>query len=475
MKYNTRFAPSPTGLAHVGNIRTALFDYLAAKSTGGKFFLRIEDTDRERFVPEAVDYIHQALDWLGLKSDGEVVYQSKRLAMYQGKVRELLDKDLAYKCFCTKERLDDLRQSQEKIGKPPIYDRRCLGLTKTEIREKEEKGESFVIRFRIPNAPEEIFWHDKVRGRVTIATDILEDFIILKSDGWPTYNLAHIIDDYEMGINLVVRGEEFVPSTPKYILVYRAFGWEPPEYAHMPLTLGKDHKKLSKRHGDTAILDYKEKGYLAETMINFLVLLGWNPGGGSTEEFFSLEELKEKFRIEDVNKAPAIFDLERLDWMNGVYIRNLSVKDLTDRLVEFDPSYQKVDREFLERVATVEQSRLKTLSEFKEISDFYFDLTKYEASLLTFKKSTPEATRKGLEASLTELKGNEWGNVEDFESILSKTVNKNQLTNADVYWPVRVALSGKDKSPSPAELLWVLGKDESLKRLLVALNKHIVD
>ncbi|MEI7690749.1 MAG: glutamate--tRNA ligase [bacterium] len=470
MKYITRFAPSPTGNPHVGNIRTALFDYLTAKSSNGKFFLRIEDTDRERFVPEAIDNIHQSLEWLGIKPDGDVIYQSSRLSIYQDRVHELLDKGQAYKCFCSKERLEKLHQDLEKADKPPIYDRHCLNMSADEIAKKEKTGESCVVRFKIPEKPTEISWTDKVRGTVNFSTKILEDFIILKSDGWPTYNLAHIIDDHDMGINIVIRGEEFVPSTPKYILVYQALGWERPEYAHMPLTLGNDHKKLSKRHGDTAILDYKDKGYLPEAMINFLVLLGWNPGNGATEEIYSMETLEKIFKIDDVNKAPAIFDLERLDWMNGVYIRNLTVSELTERLINFDQDYKKTGREFFERIVTVEQNRLKTLSEFHEISAFYFDLAKYEPSLLVFKKSSPETTRKGLEAVLTELNGYEWGNVENFDGLLSDIVEKNRLTNADVYWPLRVALSGKDKSPSPAELLWVLGKDESIIRLHKALS-----
>jgi len=470
MKYITRFAPSPTGKPHVGNIRTALFDYLTAKSSNGKFFLRIEDTDRERFVPEAIDNIHQSLDWLGIKPDGDVVYQSSRLSIYQDKVRELLDKDLAYKCFCSKERLEKLRQDLEMAGKPPIYDRHCLKMSADEITTKEKDGESYVVRFKIPKKPTEISWTDKVRGILTFSTKILEDFIILKSDGWPTYNLAHIIDDHDMGINIVIRGEEFVPSTPKYILVYQAFGWKHPEYAHMPLTLGNDHKKLSKRHGDTAILDYRDKGYLPEAMINFLVLLGWNPGKGATEEIYSMETLEKIFKIDDVNKAPAIFDLERLDWMNGIYIRNLNVSELTERLINFNLNYKNIDRDFFERIVCVEQNRLKTLSKFDEISVFYFNLTEYKPNLLVFKKSSPETTKRGLEAVLTELNGYEWGNVENFERLLFDIVEKSQLTNADVYWPVRVALSGKDNSPSPAELLWVLGKDESIIRLNKAIS-----
>ena len=468
----TRFAPSPTGKAHVGNIRTALFDYLAARSTGGKFLLRIEDTDRERFVPDAVSYIHESLAWLGLKNDGEVIYQSNRLPIYQKYADKLLKEGHAYKCFCTSDRLSKLKEEQEKAGKAPMYDRHCLNLSKDEITEKESAGEKSVIRFKIPETPESVSWNDKVRGEITFETAILEDFIILKSDGWPTYNLAHIIDDHEQGINLVVRGEEFVPSTPKYILIHEALGWSHPDYAHMPLTIGKDRKKLSKRHGDTAILDYRDKGYLPEAMINFLALLGWNPGGGSTEEIFSMAELEKHFKIEEVNKASAVFDLERLDWMNGVWIRKLSVKDLSERIIEFQPKFKDIDRVFLEKIVTVEQSRLKTLADFDEISAFYFNLSEYSPDMLVFKKSTPEATRNGLTASISALDKAIWDNldVSGLETLLKGVIETNSLSNADVFWPVRVALSGLDKSPSPAELLWVLGKDESIERLRSAFK-----
>lgn len=472
MSFITRFAPSPTGKAHVGNIRTALYDYLAAKSSGGRFLLRIEDTDRERFVPEAVDYIHQSLSWLGLDHDGEAVYQSGRLKIYQKYADKLVTDGLAYKCFCTSERLQDLKNTQTKEGVAPKYDRYCAHLTSEEIAKKESSGEKYVIRFRIPEKPKSITWIDKVRGEVAFETDTLEDFIIIKSDGWPTYNLAHIVDDHEQGINLVIRGEEFIPSTPKYILIHEALGWKHPDYAHMPLTIGKDRKKLSKRHGDTALLDYREKGYLPEAMINFLVLLGWNPGGGSTEEIFSLRDLERIFKIEDINKAPAIFDLERLDWMNGVWIRKLKVGELTDRIIEFDAKYKKVDRVFLEKIVQVEQTRLKTLAEFAHISDFYFNLPKYDPTILVFKKSSIAATKNGLVACKSALQKVSWDKItiSDFESLLANTVKEKKLTNADLFWPVRASLSGLAQSPSPAELLWVFERDESLKRLDKALS-----
>lgn len=472
MKYRTRYAPSPTGMLHIGGVRTALFDYLAAKSSGGEFHIRIEDTDRERLVEGAIDAIQDGFAWLGLKNDGEVVYQSDRLPIYQKYVEELVSDGKAYKCFCSKERLEELRKEQEAAKKPPVYDRCCLNLSKEEADAKEAAGEPFVIRFRIPEEPKEITWTDKIRDKITIATKTLDDFIILKSDKWPTYHLANVIDDREQGFNLIIRGEEWIPSTPKHILLYMAFGWGHPEYAHTPVIVGSDMKKLSKRTGDTAVSEYKEKGYLPEALINFLALLGWNPG--TTEEIFSLKELEEKFTIERVGKSPALFDIERLNWINGVYIRNLSVSELTDRLIKFDSDLSKVERKLLERIVAVEQTRIKTLGEFSEITDFYFELPKYASDTLVFKKSSPEATKKGLEAfvaSLESLDKAEFAKmtVEEINELLKRVVEENELNNADVFWPVRVALSGLDKSPSPAELLWVLGKEESLTRLKKAL------
>ena len=472
MKYKTRFAPSPTGMLHIGGVRTALFDYLAAKSTGGEFSLRIEDTDRERFVEGAVGAIHEGLSWLGLKNDGEVIYQSERLPLYQKYADELVTKGLAYKCFCTTERLAKLKEEQEAAHKPPVYDRCCLKLTTEEIAAKEKAGGKFVIRFKIPETPESVTWKDRVRGEVSIPTDSLEDFILIKSDNWPTYNFANVIDDHDQGFNLIVRGDEFVPSTPKHILLYMALCWEHPEFAHVPVIVGTDMKKLSKRNGDTAISDYMNKGYLPEAMVNFLVLLGWNPG--TEEEIFTLAELEKTFTVDRIGKSPSVFDPERLDWMNGVYIRKLSVKELTDRLLAFDNASEGVDREFLEKVVTVEQSRLKTLAEFGTIAGLYWSLPEYDKGILVFKKSSPGATKKGLEAFLTSISNlseNSWQekSLDDWNALLADIVEKNDLNNADVFWPVRVALSGSEKSASPAEILWVLGRDESLKRLKSSL------
>jgi glutamyl-tRNA synthetase len=470
-KLTTRFAPSPTGMLHIGGVRTALFDYLAAKSTGGRFILRIEDTDRERFVEGAIEQIHAGLSWLGIEHDGEVVAQSERLPIYQEHAHKLVAEQKAYKCFCTSERLKELKEKQEKEGKPPVYDRECLSLTEEEIAKKEQAGEKYVIRFKIPETPAKVSWKDRIKGKVEFTTNILEDFIILKSDSWPTYNFANVVDDHDMKIGLVIRGDEFVPSTPKHILLYLALGWEPVNFAHVPVIVGADNKKLSKRNGDTSVEEYRKKGYLPEALINFLAFLGWNPG--TTEEIFSLQELEKKFSIDRVGKAPAVFDIERLNYLNGVYIRNLSTTDLSTKLQEFDNKYSKTNKDLFLKSLEVEKSRLKTLADFREIFDSYLEMLVYDPAQLVFKKSNPVDTKRALEMAAKRLEETEWSekNPEDFNQILADIVSELKLGNGDVFWPIRVALSGLERSASPSELLWALGKDESVARIAAAREK----
>lgn len=466
-KFITRFAPSPTGNPHVGNIRTALFDYLAAKATGGDFFLRIEDTDRARFVPGSVEYIHDALKWLGIDFKGEAVYQSNRLPVYQKIADELVEKGLAYKCFCSSERLEKLRTEQIAKKQPPSYDGLCQKLSKQEIAQREAAGEPFVIRLAMPKEGT-AKWTDLVRDEIEIGYKEMDDFVILKSDGWPTYHLANVIDDHEMNINCVIRGEEWIPSTPKHIYLYKILGWEHPQFAHMPVILGGDKQKLSKRNGDAAILDYRDKGYLPEAMINFLVLLGWS--SKTEEEIFSLKELEAKFQIKDVNKAPAVFDLERLNWLNGQYIRKMTTDELLTAIKALSPDANILKANNIERIIEVEKSRLVTLEDITKDTDFYITLPKYDAKMLVFKKSTLEATRTGLQKTLETLSDislQKWQDmtIDGFNELLKKVASDNSLTNGDVFWPVRFALSGKEKSASPAELLWAIGREESLLRI----------
>jgi glutamyl-tRNA synthetase len=466
----TRFAPSPTGNPHVGNIRTALFAYLFAKKNNGKFLLRIEDTDRARFVPESLSYIEESLKWLGLGYDGEKKFQSDRLKSYQKAAEELVEKDLAYKCFCSVERLEELRKEQEAKKLAPGYDRCCRSLTKEEAAAKEKAGEKYVIRFKMPDTGKAV-WEDMVRGKIEIEYSTQDDPIILKADGWPTYHLANIIDDHEMNITDVIRGEEWIPSTPKHVALYNAFGWEKPNFGHLPVILGGDKAKLSKRHGDTAILDYREKGYLAEALVNFLALLGWNPG--TTEEIFSLKDLEKRFDLARVQKAPAVFDVERLNWLNGQYIRSLDTDELKEKVVSLMPDLDLLKLPNSDRVLTVEKTRLTTLKDLEKDTDFYISLPVYYPTLLVFKKSTTEATKKGLEAALKAVSASDLDKLEvsEIEKLLSDVVAAQELSNGDVFWPVRVTLTGKEKSPSPAEMLWVFGKEESIKRIKVGLEK----
>jgi glutamyl-tRNA synthetase len=467
----TRFAPSPTGKPHVGNIRTAIFNYLYAKSKNGKFILRIEDTDRERFIPEAINYIEESLKWLELTPDNEEkIRQSKRLNIYAKFAEKLLDEDKAYKCFCTKDRLEKLKKEQSKKKMPPGYDSHCRNLTKEECERLGKEGKSYVVRFKIPETPKEIVWNDIIRDKISIRADIQEDFVIMKSDKYPTYNFANVIDDHDMEITDVIRGEEFIPSTPKHILLYEALVWNPPKFAHMPHIVGKDKSKLSKRHGDTAIMDYKDKGYLADSMLNFLALLGWNDG--TTQELFTREELVKKFDLKRVGKSPAVFDIERLNWINGEKIRAMNIKDLMKEIQDFSPEFLKdKDAKLTEKALTVMQTRMVTLRDFAETSNYFFEKPKYSPRLLIFKKSAEGATLCGLKGALETLRNTEKINSPaEGGTLLESVVESKKLSNGDVFWPVRVALTGQEKSPSPGEMLWALGMEESISRIKYSIE-----
>lgn len=473
MKVVTRFAPSPTGSPHVGGMRTALFSYLWAKHNGGKFLLRIEDTDRERLVPGAVEEIESAMKWMGLDFDDEIIYQSDRREIHKKYAEQLIKDGKAYKCFCTKERLEKLRAEQEKKKMPPGYDNHCRNLTASDVTKLEKEGKPYVIRLAMPKEGR-VNWDDAVRGKMSIEYALSDDQVLMKSDGWPTYFLASVIDDHDAGVTDIIRGEEWIPSTPKNIYLYEILGWKVPKFAHMPVTLGPSGKKLSKRDGDTSVLDYQKKGYLPEALLNFLVFLGWNPK--TEEEFFAKEELIKRFDVKDINKAPAVFDLKRLDWMNGHYIRNSKNDELKRQMMLLYLDARILRSKNFDRILEVEKSRLTTLEDITHDTDFYLKLPTYDPKLLIFKKSTPEATKTGLEKvleTLTYISLEKWPDmsVDDFNEILKKVTEDNNLTNGDVFWPIRVALSGSERSASPAELLWVFGKEESEKRIKTALEK----
>ena len=476
-----RFAPSPTGEVHLGSARTALYNYLLAQKLGGDFLFRVEDTDQTRYVPGAMDRFFADLHWLGLTwAEGPDLggpyapyIQSERTALYREVADQLIRDGHAYRCWCRPERLAEMREAQMAAKLAPKYDRHCLNLTESEQREN--KDTPFVVRLKVPEGT--TIFTDSIRGEVRIENSVIDDQVLLKSDGFPTYHLAVVVDDHAMQISHVVRGEEWLPSTPKHLMLYAALGWQPPVYAHLPLLLATDRKKLSKRiHGAAVwIATYREQGYLPEALVNYLALLGWNPG--SEREFFTLSELAEEFSLERIHKAGAIFDPEKLRFFNAHYLRQLSDEEILRRLRDgnfLGLGLNDLSDEQLHKLIAIHRDRMATLGEFTGLVAPLLELAEYPTEILVFRKSDVERTRKGLElarAALAELADEDWADKEKIQTVLSEIVAKNSLTNGDVFWPVRVALSGQEASAAPAELLWALGPVESMKRLELAIEK----
>lgn len=471
-KIRTRFAPSPTGYLHIGGLRTALFNYLWAKKNKGEFILRIEDTDQQRLVEGAEEKMITTLQKLGLKIDGHILRQSDRLALYQKAAEQLLKSKHAYHCFCSADRLNKLREQQQANKQVPKYDGHCRSLSQDEVKEKIAAGEKHVIRFKIPEQ-QIIKAQDIVYGKISVKSEDLDDLVIIKSDGFPTYHLANVVDDHDMKISHVIRGEEWLPSLPKHILLYQALKYEPPHFVHLPLLLNPDKSKLSKRQGDVAVEDFLAKGYLPEVLINYVALLGWNPG--TEQEIFSIAELIKEFSLEKINKSGSVFDINKLNWFNSEYIRLIVQNKGTsfDNLVKYLEQYIP---EHPDRVADLLQlfgSRLNYLSEIKTLSQFLFKLPDYTGDLLIFKKSTLAKTQEGINLALGVL-----GKIEEshwqqdkINQALQTIGEKHKLSPGDIFWPVRVALSGLEKSPSPVEILEFLGKKESLARINKAIRK----
>lgn len=495
----TRFAPSPTGFVHIGNIRTALFGYLFAKHSKGSFILRIEDTDRARLVEGAVENLLRVMKHLGINPDegfyldenntvqekGEFgpYLQSQRLSLYQKHALELIEKNKAYYCYCSEQRLTDLRKEQVALKKPPMYDMYCRNLTaeqrETESKQCRSEGRNPVIRFAMPQEGRTEV-NDLIYGKMSYENKLLDDQVILKSDSFPTYHLAVVVDDHYMQISHVTRTEEWLPSTPKHVLLYEALGWTPPIFAHMPLLLNPDKSKLSKRQGDVAVEDFLAKGYLKEALINFVAFLGWNPK--TTQEIFSLEDLISQFNLENVNKSGAIFDINKLDWINGQYIRAKNSGELVNLALPYwqqqGINTESYPRGFLTAILEVEKSRLKTLSEIGERTKYFFELPNYDANLLTWKKSTPEdAKAKLLEIHdlLAQMDTEELKEQNKQEVKIKSFISDKKYDTGSVLWPMRAALTGMPASPSPFEVVSVLahgpGKDEILRRLKLAADK----
>ena len=475
----TRFAPSPTGRMHVGNLRTALYAYLIAKHENGSFMLRIEDTDQERFVDEALGIIYRTMEKTGLihdegpdKDGGYGPYvQSERNAqgIYLKYAKQLIEQGDAYYCFCTKERLESLKAS---VGEKEIavYDKHCLHLSKEEVQAKLEAGEPYVIRFNMPTEGTTTF-HDDIYGDITVPNNELDDLILIKSDGFPTYNFANVVDDHLMGITHVVRGNEYLSSSPKYNRIYEAFGWEVPTYVHCPLITNEEHQKLSKRSGHSSYEDLLDQGFLTEAIVNYVALLGWCPQ--DNQEIFSLEELVKVFDYHHMSKSPAVFDIQKLKWMNGEYMKAMD----EDKFYEMALPYikQVITKDLdLKKIAHMAKTRIEVLPDIPALIDFFEAVPEYDVSMYTHKKmkTNPEISLEVLEKSLPVLETQEDYSNDALYELLCNFAKENGYKNGQVLWPIRTALSGKQMTPAGAtEILEVLGKEESLKRIQAAVEK----
>ena len=468
----TRFAPSPTGFMHLGNLRSALYTYLYAKKHGGRFILRIEDTDQARYVEGAVDVIYNTLRSIGMQWDegpdiggdyGPYV-QSERKDMYLPYAKQLVEAGKAYYCFCTKEELDERRAEAEKNGGVWKYDKHCLHMPKKEVERRLAAGEPYVIRQNVPESGEASF-DDVLYGHIAVDCSELDDMILIKADGMPTYNFANVIDDHTMAISHVMRGNEYLASTPKYNLLYEAFGWEKPVYIHMTPIMRDAQHKLSKRDGDAYFEDYLNKGYLKEAIVNYVALLGWNPG--DEREFFTLKELESAFDVDGMSKSPAIFDPVKLTWMNAEYVRRLSPQDFTAHAM---PYYEKagvaaMDKEVLRRIL---QPRVEVFTQIPEMVDFLTAIPAYDAALFTNKKSktNPEVAAHVLDLAISALDAlPDWTESAIHDTLLGVAAEQG-LKNGTMLWPVRIALAGKTVTPGGAiEIAVLLGREESMKRL----------
>jgi glutamyl-tRNA synthetase len=524
----TRFAPSPTGYLHIGGLRTALYAYLFAKKNNGTFILRIEDTDQNRKVEGALENLIDTLKWAGLTyqegphKDGSQTgdhgpyIQSQRTEIYQEYVQKLIDNKTAYRCFCTKEELDEMREKQTARGQAPMYDRRCHKLPESEIKHNLEEGKPFVIRLKMPY--EVIKFKDIVRGNVQFDGKKIDDQVLLKSDGFPTYHLANVVDDHLMEVTHVIRGEEWLSSTPKHIALYDAFGWEKPEFAHIPLLLNADRSKLSKRQGDVAVEDYMKKGYLKEAINNFIVFLGWNPGAGEKREVFTLDELAEIFTLEKVHKAGAVFNLEKLDWFNWRWQKhkhnaqlieiakkieaNAEVKEnkkgqlnanfeKPENYEEFqkqrgellaelagekvDNYLEKDSQKTLKALVASEEKILKDPKQADKLLEPYFTLKDYPKELLTREKMGVDLgqAQLSIKACIEALENLEKWQEKEIKMALIAKIKEINVKTGQVMWPMRAALSGEEFSSGAIEIAWALGKNETLNRLETAIKKLI--
>jgi glutamyl-tRNA synthetase len=473
-----RFAPSPTGYLHVGGLRTALYNFLFARKNNGKFILRIEDTDRNRYVEGAVENLIKALKWCGLEFDeGPEVggqfgpyMQSQRLDIYQQHAHKLISQNKAYYCFCTPERLETLREEQQKQKLPQAkYDKHCLALRKEEVEEKLKSGIPYVIRLNVePN--HKIHFEDIVREHVEFESNNVDDQVLIKSDGYPTYHLANVVDDHLMQISHVIRGEEWLSSTPKHVLLYDAFKWERPLFSHLPLLLNHDRSKLSKRQGDVAVEDYRAKGYLKEALVNFVALLGWN--AGDDKEFYYISELIENFSLERVNKSGAVFDIEKLNWLNAEHLRKKSneqiLEMLKNEILNSQFSTLNYSDSYLLDIIVAMKERVSFVKEFISKSPYFFEAPKeYEEAAVTknWKPGTPDQLKKLRDAFALLNKPLK----EDYELTLAKIAEELNIGKGKLIHPLRLAVSGMSAGPGVFDIVRILGKEETISRLGTAL------
>ncbi|MFZ2804348.1 MAG: glutamate--tRNA ligase [Patescibacteria group bacterium] len=485
-----RFAPSPTGFLHIGGLRTALYNELLAKHDGGDFLLRIEDTDRSRLVEGGIENICRSLQacdvepnegvWLDQKGNviqrGEYgpYIQSERKDGHQLYAKKLIEMDKAYYCFCTPQRLEELRNAQQAAGKPTMYDGKCRSVPVAEAEKRIAGGEAHVVRLKLPKQGNVTMW-DMIRDDITFEWALIDDQVIIKSDGFPTYHLAATCDDHDMLITHVIRGEEWLSSTPKHLFIYEAFGWTPPKFAHLPLLLNSDHSKLSKRQGDVAVQDYLDKGYTPEALLNFVALLGWNPTGD--REIYGHVELAQQFDVTKVNKSGAVFNIEKLDWLNEQYLRTMPVElylSLTHKFVEDKDN----DHQFVERCLLLVRDRVRVPQDVIALTEQLFkDTFDFKDASLTWKtQSKQEAAERlnGILGMLSALPDSDFmppGGRTALELDVKDFIGEKGWGNGDTLWPLRVALSGQEKSPGPFELMETYGKERSLRRIKDAIAK----
>lgn len=478
-KIRTRYAPSPTGKMHVGNLRTALYEYLIAKHEGGDFILRIEDTDQERFVEGALEIIYRTMEKAGLHHDegpdrdggyGPYVQSERQESgLYLEYAKKLIDKGEAYYCFCDKERLESLKQVV--AGKEiMIYDKHCLHLSKEEVQKKLDEGVPYVIRQNNPKEGTTTF-NDEIYGEITVNNEELDDMVLIKSDGYPTYNFANVIDDHLMNITHVVRGNEYISSSPKYQRLYDAFGWEPPKYVHLPLITDETHKKLSKRCGHSSFEDLLELGFIPEAIVNFIALLGWSPEDNT--EIFSLEELTKMFDYRHINKSPAVFDMVKLKWMNGEYIKKMD----NDKYYKMAmPYYKDVIKKNLDekKILDLVKTRIEVFPDIEPLIDFFEELPDYSIEMYTHKKmkTNSENSLEVLNELLPILEKHDDYSIDSLHDLIMNYVAEKGIKNGQALWPVRTAVSGKQMTPGGAfEIMEILGKEESLRRIRIGIDK----